>query len=93
MESANVAVKALAMLPLLYQFTKVGKHTGYPFWRSGICESCADRVQLELSEPDKNATLPNIFGHCEVKRLKRQYDTGCIGICEGCFEDKTLAER
>ena len=27
--------------------------------------------QLELSEPDIRATLPNIFGHCEVKRSER----------------------
>ena len=27
--------------------------------------------QLELSEPDIEATLPNIFGHCEVRRSER----------------------
>ena len=27
--------------------------------------------QLELSEPDTEATLPNIFGHCEVKGSER----------------------
>ena len=29
------------------------------------------RGQLELSGPDIEATLPNIFGHCEVRRSER----------------------
>ena len=47
--------------------------------------------QLELSEPDTEAILPNIFGHCEVKCSERQYCSGCIGsvgLCEGGFEEK-----
>ena len=40
--------------------------------------------QLELSEPDIEANLPNIFGHCEVKRSEHGYYSGFIG-CIGCI--------
>ena len=32
--------------------------------------------QLEVSEPDIEATLPNVFGHCDARRSERQYYSG-----------------
>ena len=35
--------------------------------------------QLELSRHDIEATLPNIFGHCEVRRSEPLYYSEWIG--------------
>lgn len=51
------------------------------------------RSQLELIEPDVDVAIPNIFGHCKMKRSKSQYNTGCNGLCEDCFKEERPLER
>ena len=51
------------------------------------------RSQLKLIEPDVDVAIPNIFGHCKMKRSKSQYNTGCNGLCEDCFKEERPLER
>ena len=51
------------------------------------------RSQLELIEPDVDVAIPNIFGHCKMKRSKSQYNTGCNGLWEDCFKEERPLER
>ena len=72
MESADVTDDVLATMLLRDCSAYVVRHTECLFWRLGKYEICANLSARARSESDIDVALPDIFGHCEVERSKRQ---------------------